>query len=382
MNVLLIGGTGVLSRDISKEILSKGMNLYMLNRGNRPSEIPDQATLIKADIRNAQDVTEKIADLNFDVVIDFLSFTPEQIKTTLPLFEKKCKQFIFISSATAYSVDVRESLITEDSEMGNRLWDYANNKAVCENILKSYCDGRELQYTIVRPYVTYGDTRIPFAVISGAKKWSLVNRILQGKPIVMWDDGSAICTLTHTEDFAVGIVGLFGNPKAINQAFHITSGETFTWDEVLTFISKQVGKEAIRIYIPSEFIENEMKEYKGLLLGDKATNMTFDNSKIKDAVPEFNCTISFAEGIKRAVSYHQTHPEWMGIDHGWDARIDQLILKYSKQNDLKNIKRSSLKYIPCEGDTFKDRLAYEVARRKSLALLFKVLRRILRILRK
>ena len=382
MKILLIGGTGVLSRDISKYAISRGMEVYLLNRGNRPEEIPVEAVLIKADIRNAPEVEERIKGIGFDVVVDFLSFTLDQMRKSLPVLKDRCKQYVFISSATAYSIESRSGTITEGAEVGNRLWDYANNKAKCEKFLQEYATEHGLSYTIVRPYVTYGDTRIPFAVISGRRKWSLANRILQGKPVVMWDDGSAICTLTHTLDFAVGIVGLFGNPKAENQAFHITSEERFTWNEVLSMIASAAGREANVVNIPSIYIENEMAEYKGLLLGDKATNMAFDNSKIKDAVPEFGCKIDFAGGIARTISYHLDHPEWMKVDHVWDARIDRLISKYHKESKAAGIDKSLLRYIPSPQSSFRDWMAYETARYAPLIFILKVFRWLLKCIKK
>lgn len=382
MKILLIGGTGVLSRDISKYAISRGMEVYLLNRGNRPKEIPEEAVLIKADIRNALEVEEKLKGIDFDVVVDFLSFTPDQMRDSLPLFRDRCKQYVFISSATAYSIESRSRLITEEAAVGNRLWDYADNKAKCEEFLREYGAEHRLSYTIVRPYVTYGDTRIPFAVISGRRKWSLVNRILQGKPVVMWDDGSAICTLTHTLDFAVGIVGLFGNPKAENEVFHITSEEHLSWNKVLSMIASAVGREANVVNIPSTYIENGMAEYKGLLLGDKATNMAFDNSKIKDAVPEFGCKFDFAEGVIRTISYHRDHPEWMKVDYVWDARIDRLISKYHKETNAVGIDKSLLRYIPSSQWSFRDWMAYETARYAPLIFMLKVFRRLLKGIKK
>ena len=376
MKILLIGGTGVLSRDISKRAMSQGMELFLLNRGNRPGEIPPRAKLIKADIRNKQEVAEKVKDMEFDVVVDFLSTLPSNLELSLSLFGDKCKQYIYISSATGYSMEARKGPIKEDAEFGNKMWEYGENKAQCERLLEEYCTGRGLNYTIVRPYVTYGDTRIPFGVISAGRKWSLAHRILKGKPVVMWDDGKAVCTLTHTIDFAVGIVGLFGNPKAENQAFHITSEEHLAWKDVLAMIASAVGKEATVVNIPSVYIGNEMAEYKGLLLGDKATNMIFDNSKIKEAVPAFDCKISFEEGIKKTIAYHRSHPEWMRVDYAWDARIDRLIAKYCKQNKLHNLDASRLKYVPTEKKCFRDWVVYETARRTPLVILLKLCREI------
>lgn len=340
MKVMLVGGTGVLSKDIARQCIEDKIDLYMINRGKRLQYAPENVHVIIGDISNPMGLKKELQHLEFDVVVDFLSYTPKQLLKTLELFRNKCKQYIFISSATVYSKDNPEEVITEETPLTNYDWDYSKNKISCEKILEEECRINNLQYTIVRPYITYGTTRIPFALISKNKQWTLIDRILNDKPIVVWDDGKAVCTLTHTEDFAKGVVGLFGNPKAVGQAFHITSDEHLSWQESLEKIADVVGKKAKIIHIPSQIIEKEIVEMRGELTEDKSIMRKFDNTKIKSAVTNFNCQTMFSEGIKNTIEYYQSNPQLMLIDHYWNARIDILIYRYYKKyaNEIKNNK--------------------------------------------
>lgn len=332
MKVMLIGGTGVLSKDIAKQSIESKADLYMINRGKRLQYAPTGAHIIVGDINDPAKIKNDLRGLEFDVVVDFLSYTPKQLSRTLELFRDRCKQYIFISSATAYSKETPEVLITEKTHLTNYDWEYAKNKILCEKMLEEEYRIHGLQYTIVRPYITYGTTRIPFALISKSKQWTLVDRILNDKPVVIWDDGKSLCTLTHTEDFAKGVVGLFGNPKAMGQAFHITSDEHLSWQEVLEKIGEAVGKKVKIIYIPSKVIEEEIVEMRGELTKDKSITRKFDNTKIKSAVMNFNCSITYSEGIKKTIEHYQSNPKLMMVDYYWNAKIDILIYKYYKRN--------------------------------------------------
>jgi len=243
MKVLLIGGTGVLSTDIMRLSLDKGHQVYILNRGNRKQLVPNEVICLKADINKSNEVIHAIDPFKFDVVVDFLCFNKKELLNHVEIFEDKCKQFVFISSATAYFKKTENETITEKTPIGNPNWNYALNKSECEALLKEKCSLNGMKYTIVRPYVTYGDTRIPFAIIPNyGWHWTFVARILNRKPIVVWDKGEAICTLTHTTDFAKGVVGLFGNEKGFNEDFHITCDERHKWRDVAEIIGEIVDR--------------------------------------------------------------------------------------------------------------------------------------------
>ena len=341
MKVLLIGGTGILSTDIVEESLNRNYDVYIINRGHRNNIIDKRVKIIIGDIRNVEQIKQKLGNEKFDVVIDFLSFHKEQLENTLKIFQNRCDQFIFISSATAYRKTEKGELITEKTELRNDNWDYARGKIECEELLKENYKSNKQCYTIIRPYVTYSNRRIPFAIIP-SEQWTLANRILLEKPILLWDGGKAICTLTQTKDFAKGIVGLFKNPKAYQEDFHITTDYTLTWKEALEDIGKALGKKPIIADIPSKYISKYLPEYEGVLFGDKGLDRIFDNTKIKEAVPDFNAQTKFEDGIKETIKYYNEHPEMKIVNYSWDARIDALINKYYKSIKKKDYDKTKL----------------------------------------
>lgn len=357
MKVLLIGGSGILSTDVCKTAISKDYDVYVLNRGKRKYALQKEAHLITCDIlrEDVDTIREKLKDLYFDTVIDFLSFNPEDVKRHLSIIKDHCSQYVFISSATVYEKQSENEIISEETPIGNSKWQYALNKANGEKFLKDnyqeYCS----HWTVIRPYVTYNETRIPFAIIPGHANWTLLKRVLENKPIVLWDSGQAKCTITHSRDFSVGVVGLFGNPKAFEEAFHITSDFVMDWKQVLNGFIEATGKKADVIDLSTEYIIKVLPEYSGVLLGDKGTNMVFDNSKIKSVVADFKSTIPFEKGIKETVQFFYDHKELQVIDYKWEGRLDYLISKYYRENKIKNGAQLNIKNYPT---TFKERLTY------------------------
>lgn len=330
MKILLIGGTGILSSDIRDYAIEQGYEVFILNRGiNKVKNKNSRVKTIVCDIRDTEDAKKKLEEYSFDVVVDFISFNIEELRGTLSVVDNICKQFVFISSATVYGKTSPGERITEEYVRENSDWDYARNKINCEEYLKDKYSNTNMKYTIVRPYVTYSDARIPFAVIPHSFHWTLADRILNDKPIVLWDGGSAICTLTYAKDFAVGVVGLFGNRKAYNEDFHITTDYTLTWKEALQYIGEALGKKNVIIAnLSSSYIAEHMPELKGELLGDKGRDREFDNSKIKSVVPNFVANTSFKEGIKNTISFYQKNSYMQVVDYAWNARIDKMIIQY------------------------------------------------------
>ncbi len=354
MKILLIGGTGVLSSAVAKVAVEKQIDTYILNRGNKKSKTVKDDHVIMADVRQADETAAVLGDLYFDVVIDFVSFNVQQLETTISLFNNRCNQYIFISSATAYSREDEKQIISEDTPITNDKWLYAWKKAKCEEYLKENNDTFLFHYTVVRPYITYGETRFPWPVNSRINQYTLIYRILNGKPVVVWDDGNAICTLTNTFDFANAIIGLCNNEKAFNEAFHIVSNETYKWVDVLKLYGEKVNRKPVSIFIPANSIEEEFPNIEHELTGDKAHTFIFNNRKILEAVPGLTFSIDFNHGIDETFKYYLAHENQWKPDYVWDARIDTLIQKYTGQK---------LRYVPYSSNsTFFDFLKYKVNR--------------------
>lgn len=325
MKVLFIGGTGIISSACSRLAIEQNIELYLLNRGKTTSRpVPEGAYVLLGDIRNPESAREAIRGHHFDVVVDWIAFTPEHIQTDLDLFKGNTGQYIFISSASVYQTPPASLPVTESTVLDNPYWLYSRNKIACEEMLvREYRESR-FPITIVRPSHTYDKTLLPF---HGG--YTVIDRMRKGKPVVVHGDGTSLWTLTHHEDFARGFNGLIGNPHAIGDAIHITSDEWLTWDQIHEIMAKAAGTEARLFHIPSEFIAAYDADWGASLLGDKTHSMIFDNTKIKRLVPEFKAVIPFARGAEEIMAWYDENPAArQKVDEHIDHLMDKMIADY------------------------------------------------------
>lgn len=326
MKVLFIGGTGNISTAVSRLAVSKGIDLYHLNRGTRKVNIPGVKT-IAGDIADPN-TWQELGKHTWDSVVNWIAFTQEEAERDIVLFKGKTKQYIFISSASAYQKPLSYPIVTESTPLCNPFWEYSRNKIKIEDRLTLAYREAGFPITIVRPSYTY-DTVIPIAM-GGFTEYTTANRILLGKKIIVHGDGKSLWTVTHADDFAKGFVGLIGNDQTIGHAFHITSDEILTWNQIYMTLAEALGKEANIVHIASETICRMDSSYIGPLLGDKAESAIFDNSKIKSFVPDFVATIPFKEGIRRTLAWFNDHPEKKVINQMEDELFDRMISTYEK----------------------------------------------------
>jgi len=338
--VLLLGGTGILSTEICSIAIERGYEVTIVNRGNRKNRINLQANLIIGNLKeeSIEVLREKLNGEDFDVVVDFITYDVRQLKRSIEMISGICKQYIFISSATTY-LDADNNLpLTENSPIGNTGWKYSLDKAQCEWYLQENKEQFSFAYTIIRPYVTYGKTRIPYQVIP-IEYYTLINRIMLNKPIPIFGE-NVRCTLTNASEFAVGTVGLFKNQKAFGEAVHITADTTTTWKEVIKELGGKLEREVILVDLPLKCLD------KGSLkLGfdvdeiryDKGRTMVFCNEKIKRLVPEFKGSITLSQGIDASLDYFKENYYVRKINYAWDARIDRLLAQYSTPNKGLNL---------------------------------------------
>ena len=330
MKVLFIGGTGIISTAVSELAVKKGMELHLLNRGNRDQLVPEGAKVIHGDINDKAQMEALLKDNHFDAVVDFVIFEPSGIDRDIALFTGKTDHYIFISTCATYQRPVANVPTDETTKQGNPGWDYAEDKIKCEErLIKEYKENG-FPMTIVRPSHTYGKISIPFAFSSWNDPWTLIDRIQKSKKIIVPGDGTSLWTLTHNTDFAKGLVGLIGNKEAIGEAFHITSDEVKTWDQYLQLIAKAVGKKPEIIHIASETIVEYFPDQRGGLLGDICTSFILDNSKLKRFVPDYEATMDFETGIKQSIEYFMAHPEKQTVDVELSEKMDQFIGLYEE----------------------------------------------------
>ena len=327
---LFIGGTGTISTAIVKRLANDlDWEVWVLNRGNRSSVLPESVKLVTADINDEADVLSKIGDTTFDCVCEFIGFTVDQVERDYRLFKGKTKQYIYISSASAYHKPAASYVITEGTSLANPYWEYSRNKIACEEFLMKKYKEEGFPVTIVRPSHTYDERNIPLGVHGNKGPWQVIKRMLDGKPVIIQGDGSSLWTVTWNADFAIGYTGLMGNRHAIGEAFQITSDETLTWDQIYATVADVLGVELKAYHVSTDFLRAVGDplgfDFTGSLLGDKSVSVVFDNSKIKRIVPQMTTNVRFDTGVKIALDYVLSHPECQVEDPEFDSFCDKVI---------------------------------------------------------
>jgi nucleoside-diphosphate-sugar epimerase len=332
MKVLFIGGTGLISSACSELAVQQGMDLTILNRSRSSKHpVPDGAHLLVGDIHGDQ---ATLADLlrwqDFDVVVDWIAFTVEDIERDIQLFNGRVGQFIFISSASVYQKPPTQYLTTEETPLENPYWEYSRNKIACEKRLMHEYHERGFPVSIVRPSLTYGPSQIPLCGASWQHPYTVIDRMKRGQKMIVPGDGTSLWILTWNGDFAKGFNGLFGRSDVLGEAFHITSDEVLTWNQIFDETARAIGVEPAIVHIPSDLIAAYNPAATGSLTGDKANSLVFDNSKIKRYVPTFSCEVGWAEGVRRAIAWHDADPARQTIDARMNQVWDTIIAAYER----------------------------------------------------
>lgn len=324
----MIGGTGTISSAITRQLAASGHDLWLLNRGTRKSEVPENVRQVIADIDDTEAVLRQIGNEQFDAVCEFIGFLPSQVERDIRLFKRRTKQYVYISSASAYNKPAASHVITEGTTLANPYWEYSRNKIACEELLMKEYREEGFPVTIVRPSHTYCERSVPLSVHGLKGSWQVVKRMMEGKPVLVHGDGSSLWTLTWNEDFARGFIGLLGNPKAIGEAFQIMSDEQLTWNQVYECVGRALHVTPRLYHVASDFlaaVSPKEWDFTGNLLGDKVVTVVFDCTKLKRAVPGFQATVRFDEGVRRCVDYILAHPELQVEDPDFDAWCDRVI---------------------------------------------------------
>lgn len=333
MKLLLIGGTGVLSSAVVAEALSRNIEVTIVTRGKKKRSVPNGVTIIKADYRDREMMLTQLGGSHYDTVIDFLCYNLKQIQYSIDLLHNYADQYIFVSTACVYDTRVPG---VKDEEAPKVLpdWDYSVNKWACECFLKEQAAELGFNYSIVRPCVTYDDTRIPYGVMPlYGYHWTLCARILNGKPILRWDGGNAKWNMMRVEDFAVGVVGIVGNPKCYGEAFNVSGDTPYTWNDVANTLGEFIGKKPIFCELTSEEYKSYYPDRKGEIAG-RALDLIVDNKKIKDYVPAFVTSYSLESGLKKTIDAYKSQNYQLGIDWRFDAATDRIVRAIVKKNGI------------------------------------------------
>lgn len=328
MKVLLIGGTGTISMAITRRLAQQGHELFLLNRGSRTAELPENVTVLHTSIDDEREVCRLTDGMQFDAVGEFIGFVPSQVERDVRLFRGKTRQYLYISSASAYQKPLSDPVITESTPLCNPYWQYSRDKIACEEYLIQQYRENGFPVTIIRPSHTYDERSVPLGVHGNGGSWQVIKRMIEGKPVIIHGDGTSLWTITHNSDFAKGYCGLVGNLHAVGQAYHITSDESLTWNQIYQIIADTLGVKLNAVHISSEFLA-AVSDYDlmGSLIGDKANSVIFDNSKLKRAVPDFCATVRADQGIRETVQHILKHPELQTDDKDFDQWCDNVIAK-------------------------------------------------------
>lgn len=325
LKLLFIGGTGIISSACSTLAIERGFDLYLLNRGQSHRVYPPGAKILNGDIRDPESVHDALRGRDFDVVVNWIAFTPEHIATDLEVFRGRTSQYLFISSASAYQTPPRYLPVTESTPLHNPYWAYSRAKIACEEKLMQAYREEGFPMTVVRPSHTYDKTLLP---MHGG--YTIVNRMRQGKKVIVHGDGTSLWTMTHHRDFAKGLVGLLGNSRAIGDTFHITSDEWLTWNQLFMMVAAAANTKADMVHVPSVFINHFDPEWGASLLGDKTHSMMFDNSKIKRLIPDYAATIPFEQGAREIMAWYDADPARQVVDTRLDNTIDTILQAYER----------------------------------------------------
>lgn len=361
MNVLIIGGTGILSKAVVDECVANNYNVTMVNRGRRTLFLNDKVTLIKCDINDTAVLEAKLNDKHYDCVVDFLVYNKNQLNRSLDVLTKYADQYIFISSTSVYNTNY-DVVFEEDSEKVQQSWQYSINKYECEKQVESFCKAKNINYTIVRPGVNYGNTRIPYGMYPNiGYHWTLIERIKAKKPIIIWNDGNNRHNLTRVEDFAQGMVGLIGNKQAYGEAFNVVGDTIYTWRDVLDTLGSLTGTTVETINIPVSFYAERLRdpEQKDHLIGGRSWNCMTSNKKLKMIVPAFKERYTLEEGIRKTLSFYKDNNYLDGIDYDYEGTCDYIIAEYLKSQHMPSIKLGFRNYLNNTGRRkFKNHIRY------------------------
>jgi nucleoside-diphosphate-sugar epimerase len=324
LRVLFLGGTGIISSACSWRSVEAGLDLTVLNRGKTSIRaLPAEAHQITADLDDRA-AFAAVAGQDFDVVVDWLAFTPDQVRARTDALRGHVGQYVFISTASAYQTPPARLPITESTPLRNPFWEYSRNKIACEDLLNSLYRDEGFPVTIVRPSHTYDRTLVPF---DGG--WTIVERMRRGQPVVVHGDGTSLWTLTHHRDFARGLVPLLGHPRTLGDSFQITSDDVLTWDQIANALAAAAGTTAEIVHVPSDAIAAVHPSWGDGLLGDKTHSAVFDNSKLRQVVPDFVATIPFETGAREIVAWYDEDPTRQHVDDAVDKAMDTLIARYT-----------------------------------------------------
>lgn len=323
MKILIIGGTGLISTSITRELLERGDEITLVNRGKTEHRFPGDVKTIVADRNNFDAFEQQMKDVGtFDCVIDMVCYTPEQAESAVRAFKGRIGHFIFCSTVDVYSKPPERFPVMEN-ESRIAASEYGRNKVKCEDIFFLAGERGEFAVTNLRPAHTYSD--VGSIVHSFGWSTSLIDRIRRGKPIVVHGDGQALWVSCHADDVGHGFVMACGNSRAYGKAYHLTGEEWQSWDQYHYRVAEAIdAPKPTLVHIPSDILVQLAWQQTLVTYENFQYSNILDNSAAK-ADLDFHYTVTWNQGVKRTVHWLEEHGRIINSDEEpfYDRVIDK-----------------------------------------------------------
>jgi nucleoside-diphosphate-sugar epimerase len=319
--VLFLGGAGMIGSAAAAEAAARGADVTVVTRSAPARPVADGVRALRADVRDIEALRAVLGDEEFDAVVNWVGFTPDDVRGHPEFFRGRTGQYVFISTCSVFGRPVPQLPITESSPRRQPEFGYARDKIACELLLEDAHRTDGFPVTIVRPFHTYDRTVIP--VLAG---WTAIERMRAGRPVVVHGDGTSLWSLTHADDFARAFVPLLGHGHAVGESVNVVSGDILTWDQIHLTLAEAAGvREPLLRHRSSESIAVHVPGWGDVLEHDFRHSMLFDTSKLRALVPGFAPRVSFAQGAREALAHHDAHPELRKADDGLGRAFDALL---------------------------------------------------------
>jgi nucleoside-diphosphate-sugar epimerase len=291
LKILIIGGTGQISRSISHLFVEAGEDLTLYHRGatHLPSLVGPHSIL--GDRKDFARFEQQMNQAGpFDCVIDMVCYQPVEAESLVRAFKGRIGQLILCSTAAVYQRPASRYPVTE-SEPLLPSSTYGRNKALCEQILLAAHEEGHFDVTILRPANTYG----PGGDLVYTLGWGngFLDRIRKGKGLVSPGDGSALRAYCHADDVARAFVSAAGRQRAFGKAYHVTGEEWLTWDRYFEMIVDAIDRPLPRlVHIPCDVLYAMAPDRLADVVENYRFNNIFDNQAAQQDL-DFRYTVHF-----------------------------------------------------------------------------------------
>jgi nucleoside-diphosphate-sugar epimerase len=325
MKVLVIGGTGLISVGVVKQLLTRGCDVTVYNRGQRAHTLPREVRQLVGDRADGAAFERTFADARYDVVIDMICFTPDQADNTVRAFAGRCAQLMFCSTVCTYGVEVPASVLVDEHFPQRPISGYGRDKLACEQVFaRAQADGK-FALTILRPSHTYGPGG---ALIDQLEPDGVAwDRVARGLPVLCAGDGLGLWQPTHRDDCGLLFAHAALSSRTYGQAYNATGQDVFTWREYYRHVARALDMRATLIYAPAGWLIQRLPTRTGLLADITRFHGAYSSAKAREHVPEFRASIPFEQGVRETLASVRERGAWRDStgDHQYQRVVDDAL---------------------------------------------------------